>query len=205
MILRMLLTLFFCVPIWAAPVDVWIDADPSAGLFEQEVDDALALIQAFNSSQLEIHGLSIVYGNAEFDKALPIGKELAERFGPEGLPVYGGAASRHQLGEPTEAVEAMAAALAESPLHILALGPVTNVGTLVMRHPEIHERILSIVVVAGRRPNQRFTPVPEKVRAASDFNFERDPEAMQIILNTRGADRAAMVQELLSDHSPPPA
>ncbi len=165
-------------------IDVWIDADPSAGLFEQEVDDALALIQAFNSPRLRIHGISIVFGNAALKDALPIGQRLTELFGPAELSVVGGAAAANQLGDETPAVTAMAEALSQTPLTILALGPVTNVGSLLMRHPELHERIEHIIVVAGRRPGQRFTPNPDRVTAASDFNFERDPAAMQVILDS---------------------
>lgn len=168
----------------AEPIDVWIDADPSAGLFEQEVDDALALIQAFNSPRLRIHGISIVYGNAALKDALPIGEQLTERFGPEGLHVYGGAAAAGELGRTNAAVEAMANAIAETRLTILALGPVTNVGSLLMLHPELHDRIDRIVVVAGRRRGQRFTPKPDRITAATDFNFEHDPAAMQAILDS---------------------
>lgn len=168
----------------AEPIDVWIDADPSAGLFEQEVDDALALIQAFNSPELAIHGISITFGNAEFEKAMPIGRKLTEMFGPKDLGVYGGAASKEDLGKRTPAVEAMANALKKTRLHILALGPVTNIGSLLQLHPELHENILSIIVVAGRRPGQRFTPKPDIVRAATDFNFEHDAESMQVILDS---------------------
>lgn len=166
------------------PIDVWIDADPSAGLFEQEVDDALALIQAFNSPKLRIHGVSIVFGNAALDDALPIGQRLTELFGPADLPVVGGAAAANQLGNETPAVAAIAEALSKSSLTILALGPVTNVGSLLMRHPELHHKIERIIVVAGRRPGQRFTPNPDRITAASDFNFERDPAAMQVILDS---------------------
>lgn len=165
-------------------VDVWIDADPSAGLLEQEVDDALALIQAFNSPRLRIHGVSIVYGNAALRDALPIGKRLTELFGPPQLPVYPGASDASELGEANPAVNAIAEALAETRMTILALGPVTNVGSLLSLHPEIHDRIGRIVVVAGRRPGQRFTPNPERVTAATDFNFEHDPAAMQVILDS---------------------
>ncbi len=166
------------------PIDVWIDADPSAGLFEQEVDDALALIQAFNSPELCIHGISIVYGNAPLKDALPIGKRLTELFGPEDLTVYGGASAAGELGEDNPAVSAMAEAIAETPMTILALGPVTNVGSLLKLHPALHKQIKRIVVVAGRRRGQRFTPNPDRITAATDFNFEHDPPAMQVILDS---------------------
>jgi len=179
--------LFIAIPASAQPdrIDVWIDADPSAGLFEQEVDDALALIQAFNSPRLRIHGISIVYGNASLEKAIPIGKRLATLFGPDDLTVYGGASSASELGEDNSAVAAMANSIAKTRMTILALGPVTNVGSLLQLHPTIHDRIDQIIVVAGRRRGQRFTPNPDRVTAATDFNFEHDPAAMQVILDSK--------------------
>ncbi|MBK8314151.1 MAG: hypothetical protein IPL01_09070 [Acidobacteria bacterium] len=53
-----------------------------------EVDDGFALIQAFNSPELEIRGVSVVYGNAPFEAAWPIGQEIVAMFGPKGLKCY---------------------------------------------------------------------------------------------------------------------
>jgi inosine-uridine nucleoside N-ribohydrolase len=43
---------------------VWIDTDPSIGAPWREVDDAFALLLAFQSPELEIVGISSTYGNA---------------------------------------------------------------------------------------------------------------------------------------------
>ena len=47
-----------------APVPVWIDTDPAIGESDRDVDDGLALIQAFHSPELDIRGVSVVFGNA---------------------------------------------------------------------------------------------------------------------------------------------
>lgn len=167
-----------------AATDVWLDADVAAGLHERDVDDALALIQAFHSPELNVRGVSAVYGNAPLADGLPIAREVVERFGAEGLTVPPGAASKEDLGRPTEATRAMAAALRAKPLTILALGPLTNVATLVQRHPELHDAIQSIVIVAARRPHQRFNYPAALDAAFPDFNFENDPEAMRILLES---------------------
>lgn len=172
-----------CFAAVGEPIDVWLDVDPAIGQDESEVDDGLALIQAFHSPELAIHGVSLVYGNTTLEEAIPIGRDVVERFGPDGLEVHIGAASKDDLGKETPAVTAMAQALRKKPLVILALGPVTNVGSLLKLHPDVAPRIQSVVVVAGRRPGQQFKPVPTSDRAASDFNFEHDPEAMQVILD----------------------
>src|SRR4051794_38550414 len=64
---------------------VWIDTDPAVGVKERDVDDGLALIQSFHSPELEIKGISVVFGNASLDQVFPIGKEIARRFGPKGV------------------------------------------------------------------------------------------------------------------------
>ena len=98
---------------------VWIDTDPSVtteGERAKEVDDGFALIQAFNSPELEIRGVTVVFGNAPFEMAWPIGQEIVRRFGPANLPIYPGAAKAEQLGEETEAVKAMAASGGRPPI-----------------------------------------------------------------------------------------
>lgn len=167
------------------PEPVWMDVDTAAGLPDADVDDALALIQAFHSPEIEVVGVSVVFGNAPLDKAVPITREVVREFGPAGLGVHPGAAAASELGQPSTAVSAMAKALTERPLTMLALGPLTNVGTLLRLHPELKSRILRLVVVAGRRPGQRITPNPDLPQNFRDFNFEHDPEAMQIILDSK--------------------
>ena len=62
----------------------WIDTDPAIGIPGCDVDDGLALIQAFHSPELELGGVSAVFGNAPLDKAFPLAQEISRRFGPEG-------------------------------------------------------------------------------------------------------------------------
>lgn len=166
---------------------VWIDTDPSVtteGESAKEVDDGFALVQAFNSPELEIRGITVVFGNAPFEQAWPIGQEIVRRFGPANLPIFPGAAKAEQLGEETEAVKAMAEALKKEKLTILALGPVTNVATLVKNHPELVASIEQIIAVAGRRPGQSFKSRPDQPRGFRDFNFELDAPGFQALLDS---------------------
>lgn len=166
---------------------VWIDTDPSVtteGDRAKEVDDGFALIQAFNSPELEIRGVTVVFGNAPFEQAWPIGQEIVRRFGPANLPIFPGAAKAEQLGEETEAVKAMAEALKKEKLTILALGPVTNVATLVKNHPELVANIEQIIAVAGRRPGQSFKSRSDQPRGFRDFNFELDVQGFQALLDS---------------------
>lgn len=164
-------------------ISVWIDTDPSVARGGHEVDDGFALLQAFRSPEFNIVGVSVVFGNASLKEALPIGQRLMRDFGPRNLVVYSGAASAKDLGRETAASRALAAALVRRRFTILALGPATNIATVLQRHPELASRIERIVAVAGRRPQQRFV-TGTAARPFRDFNFELDPQAFQVLLDS---------------------
>lgn len=162
---------------------VWIDTDPSISSGKREVDDGFALIQAFNSPELEIRGVSVVFGNAPLDVAWPIGQEIVRKYGPPGLQVVAGAARAAQLGEETDASRALAEALKKEKLTILALGPVTNVATVLKNHPGLSDRVAAIVAVAGRRPGQSFVTGTQRHTPFRDLNFELDARGFQVLLD----------------------
>jgi len=167
-----------------AGIAVWIDTDPSVAPGGHEVDDGLALLQAFRSPELSIRGISVVFGNAPLEEAFLIGQHLARDFGPAGTRVYRGASSAQQLGVETEGSRALEAALKKEKLTVIALGPVTNIGTVLRNHPELGKQIAQIIVVAGRRPYQKFSAQPS-AKPFRDFNFEMDAPAMQALLNSK--------------------
>ena len=171
------------VPAFPEALPVWIDTDPSIRPGGHEVDDGFALIQAFHSPELAIRGVSLVFGNAPLDVEIPIGREIVEQFGPPGLEVSVGAASGAQLGETTEASTALATALRQERLTILALGPGTNVGTVLLENPELAEQIVEVVAVAGRRPGQSFVTGDSANGPHCDCNFDKDTESFQVILD----------------------
>lgn len=170
------------------PIDrrsVWIDTDPSVAIPERDVDDGFALIQALHSPELQIVGVSVVFGNAPIDQAYPIAHEIVGRFGPAGLPVHAGAAGAGDLGRETSASLALALALQTQRLVVLVLGPATNVATVLIKHPELSRQIVEVVAVAGRRPGQRFTTGTTNPKAHRDLNFELDARAFDVLLASR--------------------
>lgn len=170
----MLRALVFAIP-------VWMDVDPAVMRGGHEPDDGLALLQAFHSEELHVRGVSVVFGNSPLETGYPIAQEIARRFGPEGLEVFPGASSGQELGVETDASRALAEALRRDELTVLALGPVTNVATVLKNHPDLAGRIRRIVAVAGRRPGQRFV-LGSGGMPLMDFNFELDPEGFRILL-----------------------
>lgn len=167
----------------AAPV--WIDTDPAIGEPERDVDDGLALVQAFHSPELDIRGVSVVFGNATLDRGLPIARRLVRNFGPPRVKVFRGAAKAGDAVHETDASRALAAALRTEALTILALGPVTNVATVLAKHPDLAPRVTRVIAVAGRRPGQRFTTGSSNPAGHRDFNFELDPDGFQALLDSK--------------------
>ena len=75
-------------PTAAAPLRVIIDTDPG-------VDDALAILLALRSPELQVEAITPVAGNVPLEFTLPNALKLVEIAGRTDVPVAGGA--RHPL------------------------------------------------------------------------------------------------------------
>ena len=166
----------------AEPTDVWLDVDTAVGTGDP--DDGIMLIQVFHRPDVfRVRGVSTLFGNATLEEAQPIAEAIVERYGPD-VPVHPGAASAEDFGTETDATRAMAEALREAPMHVLAVGPATNLGTVLALHPELADRVLSAVMVAGRRPGQLFQFADDQPAPFRDANFEKDIPGMRAILDS---------------------
>ena len=170
---------------------VWIDTDPSCGKsFIQDVDDCLALLQALHSPELNIVGIGTVFGNANHTTTSAVAHHIVREFGCAQLQavcsslVYAGAQNLETGFQMTPATQALANLLREQPVTILALGPLTNVATLLVHHPELRDRITQVVAVAGRRPGQTFTPNAARFISLANRNFDEDPISFDIVLRS---------------------
>ena len=168
-----------------SPTPVWIDTDPSVAPGGHEVDDGIALLQAFASPELDIRGVSIVFGNADLTTTARIGKEIVGKFGSKSLSVFVGAAGAFDLGKETEASRALENELKRGRLTILVLGPATNVATVLRNHPDLAARVDQVIAVAGRRPGQRFRSGKTQKIPFRDLNFELDAEAFRVLLASK--------------------
>jgi catechol 2,3-dioxygenase-like lactoylglutathione lyase family enzyme len=66
---------------------------------------------------------------------------------------------------------------------ILSLGAATNIALLLLKYPELENRIEEIVAVAGRRSlDQHFISGKWQPEPFRDLNFETDPRAFRILL-----------------------
>ncbi len=124
---------------------IWIDSDVSIGEPDGDVADGFALIQAFRSDTVVVRGVSAVHGKAPLVRTWPITQDLVQRFGPEGLRPWRGAAGPHELRAPTEASEALATALRAERLTIVALGPLTTIASTLRGDSDLAVRMVRIV------------------------------------------------------------
>jgi inosine-uridine nucleoside N-ribohydrolase len=168
-------------------VPIVIDCDPGH-------DDAIAILLALASPEVELRGVTTVAGNQTLDKTTRNALKVLELAGRRDIPVAAGAdrplrrelrtaANVHgesgldgpELPEPTLApVDAHAAdllaELLEPGVVLVPTGPLTNVALLLERHPEVRDRLERIVWMGGAIGEGNTTP-------AAEFNALVDPEA----------------------------
>lgn len=168
------------------PRRIWLDTDQMIGLKDtraREVDDAVALIMALkHSDKVQLVGISTV---TYVDYGYDVTKKLLGWYNKTGrdIPVYRGSDTLRDIGRENDATRAMATALRKEKMPILAIGPVTNVATLIKNHPELVSQIEEVVVCAGRTPGLPFKPGLEKL-SVGDYNFEKDPEAFRVLFES---------------------
>ncbi len=173
----------------AAKTRIWIDTDPSMGAPYREVDDAFALVLAFHSPERRIAGISTTYGNAGVKRTTAVARDLVRRFGaPAGLTdadVSAGSSGKETLGRATPAMEALAAALKKERLTYIALGPLTNLATLLQVHPKLASQLERVILVGGRTPGRALAFGGNGGLQIHDANVFKDPAAARMVLGAK--------------------
>lgn len=177
-------------------IPVLIDCDPGH-------DDAIALLLAVASPELDVLGVTTVAGNTTLPNATRNALTVLEMAGRDDIPVAAGAAApmarplvtaAHIHGEsglegPTlpppsnrpidaSAVEFQADRIRSSPEPVVLIptGPLTNIALLLATHPEVVDNIASITFMGGAATIGNTTPNAE-------FNIYVDPEAGARVLS----------------------
>lgn len=172
-----------------------LDCDPGH-------DDALAIVVGLARPELELLAVTTVAGNAGLAETTRNALRVLTLVGRPDIPVAEGAAGPlirplhvaedvhgasglegADLPEPAfdvrpeGAIELMRRVLTEAPapVHLAAVGPLTNVALLVRTYPEVLSRIASIRVMGGAITEGNTT-------ASAEFNIWQDPEAARIVL-----------------------
>ncbi|MCK8140783.1 nucleoside hydrolase [Flavobacterium sp. I-SCBP12n] len=167
-----------------AQTKVWFDTDLMIGMPDKtarEVDDGITLIMALKQPQIDIVGISsITYVDYSYDI---IQKLLKWHHKGESIPVYKGSPKADDLGVENDATRALYQALKKEKLTILALGPMTNIATLIQNHPDIIPQIEKISICAARTPGLVFNPGNGKLNVF-DYNYELDNASMNVLLES---------------------
>ncbi|HNZ15784.1 MAG: nucleoside hydrolase [Anaerolineaceae bacterium] len=174
-------------------IPIILDGDPGH-------DDAIAWMLAKASDKLEILACTSVSGNQSIEKTSLNARRVMTLLGIDapfamgreeplhGEPIH--AANVHgETGldgpalpepalepEPVTAVELMAKTISASsePVTIVATGPLTNVGALLILYPELKPKIAHISIMGGGLAFGNWTP-------AAEFNILIDPEAADVV------------------------
>lgn len=175
---------------------VIIDTDPG-------VDDAIAIFLALSCPEIEILGISTIFGNADTRTTTRNALSLTEIAGREEIPVSMGAlkplssdylgAVTHvhghdgqgnaNLGPPQSQVsdetvlDMLHRLVLAHPKEItlLTLGPLTNLALVAQQYPEIVNQIAEIVVMGGNALS------PGNANPVAEANLLSDPEAADIV------------------------
>jgi purine nucleosidase len=168
------------------------------------VDDALGIVLAVRSPELEVLGITTVSGNVPVDRCTANTLLVLEVLGASAIPVVSGAAAplagkprtaaevhgADGLGDVTarypapsrQASEGAAEFLLETirrfrgELILIATGPLTNLAMAIRRDRETMRRLSGLTVMGGA------IRVPGNVGPTTEFNFAADPEAAGIVL-----------------------
>lgn len=168
------------------PKRVWVDADVACGVSGRiDPDDCFALVYLQSRSDIEIVGVSTVFGNAPLEQTDRVAREIVAGA----VPVYRGAASPGAVSR-TPASKALAQALEDGPLTLLALGPLTNLDSTFALYPALVSRVEELIAVMGKREGHLFHPSEGSAGAAffghgpvfTDFNFVQDPDAARAVM-----------------------
>ena len=176
---------------------VILDCDPGH-------DDAIALMLALASPEVQLLGVSTVSGNQTLQNTTANAIRVLEHLGRDEVPVAAGAdrplvrerrvaanvhgetgldgpdlppPAREPLAE--HAVDWVAATLATQPgpVTLVPTGPLTNIALLLARHPGLGPKIARIVLMGGAIGLGNTTP-------AAEFNMWGDPEAARRVFSS---------------------
>ncbi|SLN60098.1 nucleoside hydrolase [Pseudooctadecabacter jejudonensis] len=178
------------------PRDIIIDTDPGQ-------DDAVAILLALASPELNVLGITAVAGNVPLPLTEKNARIVCELAGRPDMKVFAGCdapiarklvTAEHvhgktgldgpQLDDPTMPLQDQHAvdwiidtcrAAAPASITLCPLGPLTNIATALTRAPDIKDAIAEIVLMGGA-----YFAVGN-ITPAAEFNIYVDPEAAQVV------------------------
>ncbi|MCA0458524.1 MAG: nucleoside hydrolase [Chloroflexi bacterium] len=181
------------------PQKIIIDTDPG-------IDDAMAIFFALNSPELELIGLTTIFGNGFTDLtttnalrlleiaerpdipvAVGAAQPVADRFDEPGSVVHGddGQGNVHLPPPTAKPVDQNAAAFiieqvmrAPREVTLVPIGPLTNIALALHLEPRIATAVREVVIMGGN------ALVPGNITPAAEANIFHDPEAADTVFGT---------------------
>jgi len=180
------------------PRKIIIDTDPG-------IDDSMAIFYALNSPEIELLGLTTIFGNASTEICTTNALRLLEIAGRSDIPVYKGAEkpiSSERRGSPEfvhgpdgqgnsnlsppktsvqnqTALEFLHKTIRDNPgeVTLVPIGPLTNIAELFIHDSTIDQGIKEIILMGGNAISEgNATPTAEA-------NIINDPEAADIVFS----------------------
>lgn len=182
------------------PIPIIVDCDPG-------IDDAIALLTAFVSPELEILGITPVCGNQPLERTVRNALQVCELGQRTDIPVYAGCfrpmlrepifgqfhgktgLGNTVLPDPVKTVETKSAvdflidtlaasAGLEKRVTICCLGPMTNLAVALRMNPQIAEGIERVVMMGGAYRE------PGNRTMTAEFNVLADPHAAHVVFSS---------------------
>lgn len=176
-----------------------IDTDPG-------VDDAVAILLAFASPEIEVLGIVAVGGNVSVDTGQLNARKICELAGRPDIGVFAGASGslgqsfstepnshgpaglgNASLPEPrmalraTHGVDFIVDTVMSNPpgaITFCALGPLTNLALAIVKQPALRSRLAQVVFMGGSAFRGG------NVSAVAEFNIHQDPLAADIVMRS---------------------
>lgn len=167
-----------------------IDADPG-------IDDAIGIILALQSNELDLKGITLVNGNCDIENSTRNTFRVLDLCNETNIKVYQGAKEPLQvvnkdakdvhgndgLGgieypdvdihpEEKDAIDYLIESVKEEPkkVTVVCMGPLTNIALAVRKDPEFVKNVKELVIMGGAEGKGNHSPYAE-------FNFWNDPQA----------------------------
>lgn len=175
-----------------------IDTDPG-------IDDAMAILFAFQSPEIEVVGLTTIFGNVHTPLATQNALRLVEFAGRSDVPVAHGAESPLVIpldgvadfvhgtdglgninmpppaGRPIEqpAAQFIVDTIMAHPgqITLVPLGPLTNIALALALEPRIVQNVAGVVLMGGA------ATVPGNASPAAEANIINDPHAADVVFS----------------------
>lgn len=178
-------------------IPLLIDCDPGH-------DDAIAILVAIASPEVDVLGITTVGGNSGLENTTRNALTVLEVAGRTDIPVAPGC--DHPLVRPLRIADhvhgksgmdgpvldpptiepialhavdfiAQTVAACPDPVTITPVGPLTNIALLLRRHPQVIDNIARVVLMGGSIGLGNVTP-------AAEFNIWADPEAAAVVFDS---------------------